>query len=70
MTGGPEGPPYFCHSKRNTFVSRIKHVQISKHRHCRNFYEIVNETYITIIEIVNETFMSLVMLETQINTGF
>ena len=34
------------------------------------FYEIVNETYITIIEIVNATFMSLGMLETQINTGF
>lgn len=57
-TGDSERPPHFCHSKRNTFVSRIKHVQISKHRHCRNFYE-----------IVNETLMSLGMLETQINTG-
>ncbi len=34
------------------------------------FYEIVNETYITIIEIVNATFSSLEILEMQINTGF
>lgn len=66
----PDGPPYFCHSKRNTSVSRTKHVQFCKHRHCRDFYEIINETYITIIEIVNATFMGLGMLEMQINTGF
>ena len=28
-----------------------------------DFYEIVNETYITIIEIVNATFVSLEILE-------
>ena len=35
----------------------------------RDFYEIVNETYITIIEIVNATFSSLEILVMQIKTG-
>lgn len=70
MKGGPEGLPYFCHSKRNLFASRKNMCNSVNINVARDFYEIVNETYITIIEIVNATFSSLEILVMQINTGF